>query len=88
MEEVNKDYIYQRVIEEAYYFIDTECTIRQAAKKFGVSKSTTYNDMAKRLPKINKMLFKKVGIIISINKAERHIRGGFTTKQRHKNKEA
>ena len=35
-----KDYIEERAVEIANYIIDTKVTVRQAAKKFGISKST------------------------------------------------
>ena len=33
-----KDYIEERAVEIANYIIDTKATVRQAAKKFGISK--------------------------------------------------
>lgn len=37
-----KDYIEERAVEIANYIIDTKATVRQTAKKFGVSKSTVH----------------------------------------------
>ena len=37
-----KDYIEERAVEIANYIIDTKATVRQAAKKFGISKSTVH----------------------------------------------
>lgn len=37
-----KDYIEQRTIELAYYIIEHKATVRSAAKKFNVSKSTVH----------------------------------------------
>ena len=37
-----KDYIEERAVEVAYYIIETKATVRQAAKKFGISKSTVH----------------------------------------------
>lgn len=39
-----KDYIEERAVEIANYIIDTKATVRQAAKKFGISKSTVHKD--------------------------------------------
>ena len=39
-----KDYIEERAIEIANYIIEERTTVRQAAKKFGVSKSTIHKD--------------------------------------------
>ena len=37
-----KDYIEERAVEIAYYIIEHKATVRQTAKKFGVSKSTIH----------------------------------------------
>ena len=37
-----KDYIEERAVEIANYIIEERTTVRQAAKKFGVSKSTIH----------------------------------------------
>ena len=37
-----KDYIEERAVEIAYYIIENKATVRQTAKKFGVSKSTIH----------------------------------------------
>jgi putative DeoR family transcriptional regulator (stage III sporulation protein D) len=37
-----KEYIAQRVTAIADYMIERRCTVRDAAKKFGVSKSTVH----------------------------------------------
>ena len=37
-----KDYIEERTIELANYIIENKATVRTAAKKFGVSKSTVH----------------------------------------------
>ena len=42
-----KDYIEERAIEIANYIIEERTTVRQAAKKFGVSKSTIHVDVTK-----------------------------------------
>ena len=39
-----KKYIEDRAIEIANYIIESNATVRQAAKKFGVSKSTIHKD--------------------------------------------
>ncbi|MDP4177288.1 MAG: sporulation transcriptional regulator SpoIIID [Bacillota bacterium] len=79
-----KDYIEERVLEVANYIIDSKATIRKTAKIFGVSKSTIHKDMTERLPKINPQIAQEAKIILEINKAERHIRGGKATKLKYK----
>ncbi len=39
-----KDYIEERAIEIANYIVEEKATVRQTAKKFGVSKSTVHKD--------------------------------------------
>jgi putative DeoR family transcriptional regulator (stage III sporulation protein D) len=72
------------------YIIDSKDTVRGAAKKFGVSKSTVHKDVSERLLKINPILAHEVREILDENKAERHIRGGMATKLKysHHDKEA
>jgi putative DeoR family transcriptional regulator (stage III sporulation protein D) len=74
-----KDYIEQRVLETARYIIDTGATVREAAKKFGISKSTVHKDMAERLKEISRGKAEEVRRVLEKNKAERHIRGGNAT---------
>ena len=66
--------IEERAIELAHYIIDTKDTVRGAAKKFGVSKSTVHKDVSERLLYINPILASEVRTILDENKAERHIR--------------
>ncbi len=42
-----KEYIEERVLELANYIIDKKTTVRYAAKKFGISKSTVHTVVAK-----------------------------------------
>lgn len=81
--------IEERAINLAHYIIDSKDTVRGAAKKFGVSKSTVHKDLSERILKINPALAAEVRIILDENKAERHIRGGMATKLKysHKNDE-
>lgn len=37
-----KDYIEERAVEIATYIIETNATVRQTAKSFGISKSTVH----------------------------------------------
>ncbi|WP_461206707.1 sporulation transcriptional regulator SpoIIID [Clostridium sp. DL1XJH146] len=79
-----KDYIEERVLEVAKYIIESKATIRKTAKVFGVSKSTIHKDMTERLPKINPQIATEAKIVLDLNKAERHIRGGKATKMKYK----
>ena len=75
--------IEERAIELAQYIIDSKDTVRGAAKKYGISKSTVHKDVSERLLKINPSLAHDVRIILDENKAERHIRGGLATKVKY-----
>ena len=39
-----KEYIEERAIQIANYIIDENATVRQTAKRFGISKSTVHKD--------------------------------------------
>ena len=78
-----KGYIEERTVEVAQYIIDNKATVRSAAKKFGISKSTVHKDVTDRLRCENPSLHKKVRQILDINKEERHIRGGIATKNKY-----
>ncbi len=77
-----KNDVEQRAVELAEYIIENKTTVRAAAKKFGVSKSTVFVDVSERLKKLNPGLYNDVRKILDVNKAERHIRGGMATKQK------
>ena len=75
--------IEERAICLAHYIIDSKDTVRGAAAKFGISKSTVHKDVSERLLKINPPLADEVRLILNENKAERHIRGGMATKLKY-----
>lgn len=75
--------IEKRVCDLAAYIVDNQTTVRAAASKFGVSKSTVHKDLTERLPRINPGLYRRVRELLDINKAERHIRGGLATKRKY-----
>ena len=80
------DTIDQRACELAVYVIETGATVRNAAQKFGISKSTVHKDLQNRLPRCNQVLYYKVRQVLETNKKERHIRGGLATKRKFQNK--
>lgn len=81
-----KSYIEERALEIARYIIDNNTTVRQAAKHFGISKSTVHKDVTERLVQVNPTLASEVRIVLNVNKAERHIRGGLATKEKYQHK--
>lgn len=78
-----KEYIEERAIEIAGYIIEYNATVRQTAKKFGVSKSTVHKDIVERLPQINLALAREARKVLDVNKSERHIRGGLATREKY-----
>ena len=78
--------IEERATNLAHYIIDSKDTVRGAAKKFGISKSTVHKDVTERLEEINPILAKAVREILDENKSERHIRGGMATKLKYMKK--
>ena len=80
---VGRKEIDERAINLAQYIIDSKDTVRGAAKKFCISKSTVHKDVTERLMQINPVLAKEVRRILDENKAERHIRGGMATKLKY-----
>ncbi len=81
-----KDYIEERTIDLANYIINNKATVRDTAKKYGISKSTVHNDITLRLVKIDGELANKVQEVLIQNKNERHIRGGQATKEKYMSK--
>lgn len=71
-----------RAVDTAKYIIRNRCTVREAARIFGVSKATTHIDVTQRLPRIDKRLAQGVREVLRHNLAERHIRGGESTKRK------
>ena len=71
------------MLELARYILETKATVRSAAQKFRVSKSTVHKDITERLLEINPALAAEVKIILDNNKADRHIRGGNATKKKY-----
>ena len=77
-----KAYIEQRVVEVGKYIIASKATVRETAKKFGISKSTVHKD----LTEIDPILAKKARSVLDVNKMERHIRGGMATRKKYTGK--
>ena len=71
-------------MELAHYLIENRTTVRAAAKKFGVNKSTVHKDLSERLPLYDRPLYLQVKAVMEENKAQRHIRGGLATRKKYK----
>lgn len=78
-----KDYLKERILNEAMYIIRTKDTVRGTGKRFLVSKSTVHKDLTERLEKINYSLYLEVREVLDTNKVERAIRGGYATRDKY-----
>ena len=63
-----KGYIEERAVKTAEYIIETKATVRQTARKFGVSKSTVHKDVTARLTRINPALANEARKVLDVNK--------------------
>ena len=78
-----KGNIEERACQLALYIIENRATVRGAARKFGISKSTVHKDITYRLEKQNHTLYDEVQKVLRVNKEERHLRGGAATRQKY-----
>lgn len=74
----------ERAERLALYILENRATVRSAAQKFGISKSSVHKDLSERLPTFNRTLYLQVKEVLEQNKAERHIRGGIATRKKYK----
>jgi len=74
----------ERAERLALYIIENRTTVRAAAQKFGISKSTVHKDISDRLPQFNRALYLQVKEVLDVNKAQRHIRGGIATRKKYR----
>lgn len=78
-----KQHIRARTLELADYLCKTNATVRDAAKVFGISKSTVHKDVSQRLKSVDYIKYESVKKVLDCNLAERHIRGGTATKEKY-----
>lgn len=78
----------ERAERLAQYIIENRTTVRAAAQKFGISKSTVHKDISERLPQFNRSLYMQVKEVLDVNKAQRHIRGGIATREKYRGLQA
>ena len=76
--------IEERAVRLAEYITENKATVRAAAKKFGISKSTVHKDVTERLERADPAMAAAVRQVLDKNKAERHIRGGMATRRKYK----
>lgn len=76
----------ERAKQIASYIVLNETTVRKAAEKFGISKSTVHKDVTHRLRKQDRELYNEVRKVLDYNISQRAIRGGMATKAKFENK--
>ncbi|MBQ1950851.1 MAG: sporulation transcriptional regulator SpoIIID [Clostridia bacterium] len=79
-----KGAVEERAIELGEFILQNKATVRAAARKFHISKSTVHKDVAERLQTVNPQLYGEVRHVLEVNKAQRHIRGGMATRRKYK----
>ena len=65
------------------YIVSYQATVREAAARFQISKSTVHKDVTTVLKNLNRGLFEEVNNILQKNKKERHLRGGEATRKKY-----
>ena len=73
----------ERCVILGEYIIETNGTVREAAARFGISKSTVHKDVTEKLRETDRALYGEVKKVLVRNKAERHLRGGQATKEKY-----
>lgn len=77
------DDIWLRTIKCGEYIVANNATIRQTAKVFNAAKSTVHYDLKNRLRHYDYNLYMQVKKVLDNNFSEKHIRGGWATKQKY-----
>ena len=78
-----KDHIEERAVAVANFIVSSNSTVRETAKRFGISKSTVHKDITDRVEKLDPDLARSVRKVLEVNKAERHIRGGLDKREKY-----
>ena len=78
-----KDHIEERAVAVANFIVSSNSTVRETAKRFGISKSTVHKDITDRVEKLEPDRARSVRKVLEVNKAERHIRGGLATREKY-----
>ena len=73
----------ERCVILGTYIVENRATVRQAAARYGISKSTVHKDVTQILRGVDVDLYCKVKEILELNKSERHLRGGEATRKKY-----
>ena len=74
----------ERAVILGEYILESGATVRAAAQKFRISKSTVHKDITTRLRVVDPSLYRRVRRVLDVNKAQRHIRGGMATREKYR----
>ena len=77
----------ERCVVLGSYIVENNATVRRAAQRYGVSKSTVHKDVTHTLKGVNRQLFEEVKKVLDKNKKERHLRGGEATIRKYQREE-
>ena len=83
-----KGAVEERAVVLGEYILENKTTVRAAARRFHISKSTVHKDVSDRLKAVNPALYGQVREILEVNKAQRHIRGGLATREKYRQRSA
>ena len=78
-----KEAVEERAVELGESILDNRATVRAAAQRFGISKSTVHKDITRTLRQVNRGLYEEVKAVLEQNKNERHLRGGEATRRKY-----
>lgn len=73
----------RRVLESTRLFLKKRTNVRDIAKEMHCSKSTVHKDLSERLKELDLVLYEEVQALFTINKEEKHFRGGESTKKKY-----
>ncbi len=73
----------ERCVVLGRYIAENNATVRSAAAKYGVSKSTVHKDVTEKLKECDFVLWDEVCRVLAVNKAQRHLRGGEATRLKY-----
>ncbi len=74
--------IQKRCVALGRFILRTGATVRQAAREFGMSKSSVHKDVHERLRSVHPGLYEEVRRVLDYHSAVRHLRGGAATRRR------
>lgn len=78
------DTLCRRLLHCADYIVQHGATVREAARHFGLGKSTIYTDMTQRLARLDPERHRAVCAVLCLHRNTRHLRGGAATRAKYR----